>query len=199
MRIMFSFVRFLTTLDKTISWQSVQYNEYDTKANLARESATQLYFYSLWINKKAMKEKNKDRNSISMRILKSFAAEYDFKFIVVVSSWESNGNQTFRMERQLASAAASHVAITSAKKRWFNMMYPLWNPRFSQSSHRRMRHHPRPAFRELRSHEASEVLITVPRGRENGLSWSVPTLGGSGTSMCFRPILQYLNIGRFFG
>lgn len=116
MRIMFSFVRFLTTLDKTISWQSVQYNEYDTKANLARESATQFYFYSLWINKKAMKEKNKDRNSISMRILKSFAAEYDFKFIVLVSSWESNGNQTFRMERQLASAAASHVAITSAKK-----------------------------------------------------------------------------------
>ena len=106
---------FLTILEKTISWQSVQYNEYDTKANLARESATQFYFYFLRINKKAMKEKDKDRNSISMRIPKS-STEYDFKFIVLVSSWESNGNQTFRIERQLASAAASHVAITSAKK-----------------------------------------------------------------------------------
>ena len=55
------------------------------KPNFARESATQFYFYFLGINKKAMKEKDKDRNSISMRIPKS-STEYDFKFIVLVSS-----------------------------------------------------------------------------------------------------------------
>ena len=69
--------------------------------------------YSLRIKENTMKEKDEDRNLKSMRTPK-ISTGYDFESIALVSSWESDQNQTFGRERLLAAATASPSAASAS-------------------------------------------------------------------------------------